>query len=69
MSDEEKQLAVNATKALGLEVSGVDLIRAKSGLLVLEINASPGLEMIEKTSGVDVALQMILYLEKAISQK
>ncbi|OOF50572.1 ribosomal protein S6 modification protein [Rodentibacter genomosp. 1] len=69
LSDEEKQVAVKATKALGLAVSGVDLIRAKSGLLVLEVNASPGLEMIEKTSGVDIALQMILYLEKAISQK
>ncbi|OOF38688.1 MULTISPECIES: RimK family alpha-L-glutamate ligase [Rodentibacter] len=69
LTDEEKRLAVSATKALGLEVSGVDLIRAKSGLLVLEVNASPGLEMIEKTSGVDVALQMILYLEKAVSQK
>ncbi|MBF0751616.1 MULTISPECIES: RimK family alpha-L-glutamate ligase [unclassified Pasteurella] len=69
LSDEAKQVAVKATKALGLAVSGVDLIRAKSGLSVLEVNASPGLEMIEKTSGVDIALQMILYLEKAISQK
>lgn len=69
LTDEEKRLAVSATKALGLEVSGVDLIRAKSGLLVLEVNASPGLEMIEKTSGVDIALQMILYLEKAVPQK
>ncbi|OOF46787.1 RimK family alpha-L-glutamate ligase [Rodentibacter trehalosifermentans] len=66
LTEEEKQLAVKATKALGLAVSGVDLIRAKSGLLVLEVNASPGLEMIEKTSGVDIALQMILYLEKMV---
>lgn len=66
LTHEEKQIAVNATKALGLVVSGVDFIRSKSGLLVLEVNASPGLEMIEKTSGVDIALQMILYLEKVI---
>lgn len=66
LSEEEKQIAINATKALGLVVSGVDFIRSKSGLLVLEVNASPGLEMIEKTSGVDIALQMILYLEKAV---
>ena len=66
LTDEEKQIAINATKALGLVVSGVDFIRSKSGLLVLEVNASPGLEMIEKTSGVDIALQMILYLEKAV---
>jgi len=31
---------------------------------VLEVNASPGLEVIEKTSGIDIALQMILHLEQ-----
>jgi ribosomal protein S6 modification protein len=66
LSDEEKQIAIQATKAIGLDVAGVDLIRSKNGLLVLEVNASPGLEMIEKTSGVDIALQMINYVEKQI---
>ncbi|OOF38237.1 ribosomal protein S6 modification protein [Rodentibacter rarus] len=66
LTEEEKQLAVRATKALGLVVSGVDLIRSKGGLLVLEVNASPGLEMIEKTSRVDIALQIMLYLEKMV---
>ncbi|WP_118802979.1 RimK family alpha-L-glutamate ligase [Haemophilus haemolyticus] len=66
LSDEEKQIAIQATKAIGLDVAGVDLIRSKNGLLVLEVNASPGLEMIEKTSGVDIALQMINYVEKKI---
>ncbi|TYG33966.1 RimK family alpha-L-glutamate ligase [Lonepinella koalarum] len=61
---DEQQIAIKATKALGLDVAGVDLIRSKQGLLVLEVNASPGLEMIEKTSGVDIALEMILYLEQ-----
>ena len=66
LTDEEKQLAVKATKALGLEVAGVDLIRSKFSVFVLEVNASPGLEMIEKTSGLDIAQQMILFLEKKI---
>jgi len=44
------------------------LIRSKEGLLVLEVNASPGLEMIEKTSGIDIALQMILFLEQQVKQ-
>ncbi|OOF59777.1 RimK family alpha-L-glutamate ligase [Rodentibacter myodis] len=66
LTAEEKLIAVKATKALGLEVAGVDLIRSKTGLLVLEVNASPGLEMIEKTGGIDIAQQMILYLEKNI---
>ncbi len=64
LSEQERAIAVQATQALGLEVAGVDLIRSKRGPLVLEVNASPGLEMIEKTSGIDIALQMIVYLEK-----
>ena len=34
----------------------------------VEGNASPGLEMIEKTSGIDIALQMILFLEQQVKQ-
>ena len=64
LTEQEKHVALNATKVLGLDVAGVDLIRSANGPLVLEVNASPGLEMIEKTSGIDIALQMILYLEQ-----
>lgn len=64
LTTEEKQLAVRATKALGLDVAGVDLIRSKHQTLVLEVNASAGLEMIEKVSGVDLAGKMIEYLQK-----
>lgn len=66
LSEQEKAIAVQATQVLGLDVAGVDLICSEQGLLVLEVNASPGLEMIEKTSGIDIALQMIAYLEKKV---
>lgn len=63
LTPEEQQIALHATAAIGLDVAGVDLIRAKNGLLVLEVNASPGLEMIEKTSGVDIAGEMVRFVE------
>lgn len=66
LSEEEKAIAVKAAKTLGLDIAGVDLIRSEQGLLVLEVNASPGLEMIEKTNGIDIAVQMIAYLEKKV---
>ncbi len=66
LSETEKAIAVKAAITLGLDVAGVDLIRSAQGLLVLEVNASPGLEMIEKTSGIDIALQMIAYIEKKL---
>ena len=40
---------------LGLNIAGVDLIRAARGPLVLEVNSTPGLEGIESVCGVDVA--------------
>jgi ribosomal protein S6--L-glutamate ligase len=51
----EQDVAIRAAQALGLGVAGVDLIRSKRGPLVLEVNASPGLEGIEAASEVDVA--------------
>ena len=61
-TEEEKQIAIQATKAIGLDVAGVDLIRTKQGPMILEVNASPGLEGIEKVSGKDIAGMMVDYL-------
>ena len=46
-----------------VSVAGVDLIQSNRGPLVLEVNSSPGLEGIEKASGIDVADKIIEYLE------
>lgn len=63
---EERKIAVSATKAMGLKVAGVDIIRSKTGPKVLEINSSPGLEGIEDTTGKDIAGLMIECIEKQI---
>src|SRR3954468_294681 len=58
--------AVHAAEVLGLNIAGVDIIPAKEGPMVLEVNSSPGLEGIEGATGVDVAGAMIdLVLERA----
>ena len=51
----EQAMAVRAARLVGLGVAGVDLLRSRRGPLVLEVNASPGLEGIEQASGQDVA--------------
>lgn len=62
LTEEEKEIAIQAAKAIGLDVAGVDLIRTAQGMLILEVNASPGLEGIEKISGKDIAGMMVDYL-------
>ncbi len=55
LTEEETRTAIQAAKVLGLKVAGVDMLRSSRGPLVIEVNASPGLEGIEKATGVDVA--------------
>ncbi len=61
--------AVAAARAMSLEVAGVDMVETRSGPKVLEINSSPGLEGIERASGIDVARAIIEYAERAVSKR
>ncbi len=63
LSAKEENMALMAVKQLGLGVAGVDLIRSKKGPLLIEVNASPGLQGIEAATGVNVAKEIILYIE------
>ena len=64
----EQDVAVRAAGVLGLGVAGVDLIRSARGPLVLEVNASPGLEGIEEATGVDVAGAVMAHLATAVQR-
>jgi ribosomal protein S6--L-glutamate ligase len=59
-----ERAAVDATKVFGLDIAGVDLLESSDGPLVLEVNASPGLEGIEKTTRADVAAAIIEHAER-----
>lgn len=67
LTPEERSTAVRAAQILGLKIAGVDILRSNHGPVVMEVNSSPGLEGIEKTSEVDVADAIIQFLEKMIS--
>lgn len=68
LTPEEKKIAVSATKAMGLHIAGVDLMRSDRGPLVLEVNASPGFG-IEKVTGRNVATKIIEYIEHNATRK
>ena len=68
LTSKEKKTAIAATKALGLNIAGVDMLRSERGPLVLEVNSSPGFEGVERVTGVDVADQIIAFVEKQIER-
>lgn len=63
LTKEERETALNAAKVMGLGVCGVDILQAKGGPVVMEVNSSPGLEGIESATGKDVAGIIIDYIE------
>jgi len=67
LSAAERRIALRAAEVLGLGIAGVDLLRSERGPLVLEVNASPGLEGIEAVSGVDVAEAVIRHVETMLA--
>ena len=67
LTDEEENAALKAAKAMGLGISGVDMLQSSRGPLILEVNSSPGLEGIENATGKDIAKTIIRYVERNVS--
>ena len=63
ITPEERSTAVRAAKCMGLNVCGVDMLRANHGAVVMEVNSSPGLEGVENATGIDIAGKIIEFIE------
>ncbi|MBU6326900.1 MAG: 30S ribosomal protein S6--L-glutamate ligase [Verrucomicrobia bacterium] len=66
---EERKTAIKAAKVMGLHLAGVDLLRSNRGPLVIEVNSSPGLEGIEKSTNKNVADRIVEFLEMSLKEK
>jgi ribosomal protein S6--L-glutamate ligase len=66
LSPEARKMALAAVRLLGLRVAGVDMIESKEGPMIMEVNSSPGLEGIQKTTGVDVGEAIIEQIEREL---
>ena len=69
LSLEEQEIALKATQLMGLDIAGVDILRSNKGPLVIEVNASPGLEGIETTTGIDVAESIIKMVKRKYNER
>ena len=66
ISKEEKLISIKATKALGLGMAGVDILRTPDGPKVIEVNSSPGLKGIGAVSKLNLGEIIISHLEKNV---
>ena len=63
----ERRMAVKAAKAFGLQMAGVDLLRAMDGPKVIEVNSSPGFEGVERATGKNIAMALYDLIEKQLA--
>jgi ribosomal protein S6--L-glutamate ligase len=60
------QAALKAARVMGLRVAGVDMLEGSDGPKVMEVNASPGLEGIQRATGFDVAGAIVNLIEEEV---
>ena len=68
LTQAEIETALKAVEVTGLDVAGVDMLQSDRGPLVLEVNPSPGLEGITRTTGIDVAGKILDYVEQRVQK-
>jgi ribosomal protein S6--L-glutamate ligase len=67
--DELRHLAVQAARAVGAPLAGVDLLTGPDGEhFVIEVNAVPGWKALAKACGVDVARRVIEFIERIAAE-
>ena len=69
LSKKEIKIAIQATRHLGLPVAGVDMILSNRGPLLIEVNASPGLQGVEAYTKVNIAEHIIKFLENNVRKR
>ena len=66
---EQREVAEKAAKIFNIGVAGVDMLESAKGLMVLEVNASPGFEGMENITGTNVGKPIIEYAKRLALQK
>jgi ribosomal protein S6--L-glutamate ligase len=69
ITSQENKLALRAAKILKLNLAYVDLIRSERGPLVLDIEASPNIETLEKTTKIDISTPILEFIEEHAKKK
>jgi ribosomal protein S6--L-glutamate ligase len=70
LPSEWERLALAAAAAVGADHAGVDLLPSRDGgVFVLEVNAIPGWQGLQRATGLDVAGAIVESLERNVDQR
>lgn len=69
LTEEMRELAISAAKAVGADFAGVDLIEGEEGLFLLEVNATPSGKGIKLACGIDVTGRIVDRLFERLEDK
>jgi ribosomal protein S6--L-glutamate ligase len=68
LTSELEDLAVRASRSLGLEYSGVDIIEGESGPRITEVNAAPTWHGLQKVTPFDIADRIMEHVIKTVKR-
>jgi ribosomal protein S6--L-glutamate ligase len=69
LSEDDEATVLEATHAIGLHVAGVDFLESKTGPKIIEVNASPGFQGLERATGVDIARAVVAFAQEFVEQQ
>lgn len=68
ISDEFKELAVKAAKAVGCKVAGVDILEGPQGPRIVDVNSQPGWKGLQMVAKVDIADSIVGFVLKELKK-
>lgn len=68
ISDEFKELAIKASKAVGCKVAGVDILEGPQGPRIVDVNSQPGWKGLQQVAKVNIAEKIVEYVLKEIKK-
>ncbi len=66
LTPEMEETVFKSAKAIGARICAVDMIESKGRPSVLEVNINPGIQGIEKVTGINVAKRMIDFVKSEV---
>jgi len=62
------EIVLKSADSIGAKICAIDFIEGKDGIKVIEANINPGLEGVEKATGINVAQRIVQYIKSEIKR-